>query len=74
MQHQNQPRTKPTGGHGEKSRVAIIGTGLAGLTTAYLLHQDKEKRYEVTLFEQVDTHSHSLTHKAPKMLLRFGDF
>lgn len=36
-----------------KSRVAIIGTGLAGLTTAYLLHNDKQKRYEVTLFEQV---------------------
>ncbi|KAL6694197.1 hypothetical protein J3F84DRAFT_378830 [Trichoderma pleuroticola] len=35
-----------------KSRVAIIGTGLAGLTTAYLLHNDKQKRYEVTLFEQ----------------------
>ncbi|KAL7924596.1 hypothetical protein ACQKWADRAFT_287059 [Trichoderma austrokoningii] len=41
-------RNKPDG----KRRVAIIGTGLAGLTTAYLLHQDKEKRYEVTLFEQ----------------------
>ena len=36
-----------------KSRVAIIGTGLAGLTTAYLVHHDRQKRYEVTLFEQV---------------------
>ncbi|KAK1249549.1 hypothetical protein MKX07_003065 [Trichoderma sp. CBMAI-0711] len=35
-----------------KTRVAIIGTGLAGLTTAYLLHRDSQKRYEVTLFEQ----------------------
>ncbi|UKZ80045.1 hypothetical protein TrVFT333_007810 [Trichoderma virens FT-333] len=35
-----------------KTRVAIIGTGLAGLTTAYLLHNDKQKRYQVTLFEQ----------------------
>ncbi|KAL7807463.1 hypothetical protein V8C26DRAFT_414916 [Trichoderma gracile] len=35
-----------------KTRVAIIGTGLAGLTTAYLLHHDSQKCYEVTLFEQ----------------------
>ncbi|KAK3191375.1 hypothetical protein K4F52_002586 [Lecanicillium sp. MT-2017a] len=38
-----------------KERVAIIGTGLAGLTAAYLLHNDKKKRYEVTLFEQAET-------------------
>lgn len=43
-----------TSAKGRKSRVAIIGTGLAGLTTAYLLHHDRQKRYEVTLFEQVD--------------------
>jgi predicted NAD/FAD-binding protein len=36
-----------------KSRVAIIGTGLAGLTTGYLLQGDERKRYSVTLFEQV---------------------
>lgn len=36
-----------------KSRVAIIGSGLAGLTTAYLVNHDDLKRYEVTLFEQV---------------------
>ncbi|KAK1241042.1 hypothetical protein MKX08_001016 [Trichoderma sp. CBMAI-0020] len=54
---------------GRKRRVAIIGTGLAGLTTAYLLHQDTQKRYEVTLFEQVETHSptHSLTHPDAEM-------
>lgn len=34
-------------------KVAIIGTGLSGLTTAYLLHNDEKKRYDVTLFEQV---------------------
>ncbi|KAK0386034.1 hypothetical protein NLU13_5871 [Sarocladium strictum] len=33
-------------------RVAIVGSGLAGLTTAYLLHNDARKRYEVTVFEQ----------------------
>lgn len=64
MQHHN-PRTRPADGS-SKSRVAIIGTGLAGLTTAYLLHQDKEKRYEVILFEQV------LTHSLTQMLLRFS--
>ncbi|KAF5020683.1 hypothetical protein F66182_7281 [Fusarium sp. NRRL 66182] len=37
-----------------KSRVAIIGTGLAGLTTAYLLRNDERGRYGVTLFEQAD--------------------
>jgi predicted NAD/FAD-binding protein len=41
-----------------KSRIAIIGTGLAGLTTGYLLQADERKRYSVTLFEQVrDIHS-----------------
>lgn len=34
-------------------RVAIVGTGLSGLTTAHLLHSDEKKRYAVTLFEQV---------------------
>lgn len=33
--------------------VAVVGTGLAGLTTAYLLNNDVEERYKVTLFEQV---------------------
>ena len=35
------------------SRVAIIGTGLAGLATAHLLQRDNKHRYAVTLFEQV---------------------
>lgn len=43
-------------------RVAIIGTGLAGLSTAYLLHNDEHKRYAVTLFEQV----RALSHPSPK--------
>lgn len=41
------PSAKP------KIRVAIIGSGLAGLATAYLLHQDKRSRFDITLFEQV---------------------
>lgn len=36
-------------------RVAIVGSGLAGLTTAYLLQNDKQRRFEVTIFEQVST-------------------
>ncbi|OAA52573.1 Monooxygenase [Beauveria brongniartii RCEF 3172] len=38
-----------------KVRVAIVGTGLAGLATAYLLQQDKQARFDVTLFEQAET-------------------
>ncbi|KAJ5149417.1 hypothetical protein N7448_000995 [Penicillium atrosanguineum] len=34
--------------------VAVVGTGMAGLTTAHLLHQDREKRYQVTLLEKRD--------------------
>lgn len=37
----------------KKERVAIIGSGLAGLTTAYLLHHDKESRFSVRIFESV---------------------
>ncbi|KAK4442724.1 hypothetical protein QBC34DRAFT_452934 [Podospora aff. communis PSN243] len=36
-------------------RTAIIGTGLTGLTTAYLLHNDEQRRYDVTLLEQADS-------------------
>jgi predicted NAD/FAD-binding protein len=55
MQPHHQPQSTADGHR--KSRVAVIGTGLAGLTTAYLLHHDKQKRYEVTLFEQVRAHN-----------------
>lgn len=34
-------------------RVAVVGTGLAGLTAAYILQNDEHQRYAVTLFEQV---------------------
>ncbi|KAG4253871.1 hypothetical protein BFJ72_g14753 [Fusarium proliferatum] len=39
----------------QEVRVAIVGTGLAGLTTAHILQNDDRKRYSVTLFEQADT-------------------
>ncbi|GAD99112.1 conserved hypothetical protein [Paecilomyces variotii No. 5] len=38
-------------GRGKKT-VAVVGTGMAGLTTAYLLHHDPENRYEVKLLEK----------------------
>ncbi|KAM5344317.1 hypothetical protein ACJ41O_012854 [Fusarium nematophilum] len=37
-----------------QTRVAVVGTGLAGLTAAYLLRSDRRNRYDVTLFEQAD--------------------
>lgn len=36
----------------QKTRVAIIGSGLAGLATAHLLQNDDQERFEVSLFEQ----------------------
>ena len=38
---------------GRQFRVAVVGSGLAGLVTAYLLHHDREQRYDVTVFEEV---------------------
>lgn len=35
----------------KKVRVAVIGSGLAGLSTAYLLSKDQEE-FEVHLFEK----------------------
>lgn len=56
--NQRQRQGEATDGSSRKSRVAIIGTGLAGLTTAYLVHHDGRKRYGVTLFEQVQSADH----------------
>jgi predicted NAD/FAD-binding protein len=36
-----------------EKKVAIVGSGMAGLVTAYLLNQDEKRRYVVTLFEEV---------------------
>ena len=52
-----------------QKRVAIVGSGLAGLTTGYLLHQDPNQRFAVTLFEEVrlsspqNTYSKSITDR-----------
>ena len=45
----------------EQTRVAVVGTGLAGLTTAFLLKNDEQHRFSVTLFEQVS--NATLIHK-----------
>lgn len=37
-------------GQDKRQRVAIVGSGLAGLTTAYLLNRDN---YDVEIFEMV---------------------
>jgi 2-polyprenyl-6-methoxyphenol hydroxylase-like FAD-dependent oxidoreductase len=36
-----------------KQKVAIVGSGMAGLVTAHLLHNDSHQRYSVTVFESV---------------------
>jgi 2-polyprenyl-6-methoxyphenol hydroxylase-like FAD-dependent oxidoreductase len=36
-----------------KQKVAIVGSGMAGLVTAYLLHHDLHERYSVTILESV---------------------
>jgi protoporphyrinogen oxidase len=33
--------------------VAVVGTGLTGLVTAHLLHQDVQQRYAVKVLEMV---------------------
>lgn len=40
-------------------RVAVVGTGMAGLMAAYLLDQDAQRRYEVVVFESVSSTSTS---------------
>lgn len=34
-------------------RVAIVGSGMAGLVSAYLLQRDPRQRYAVKVFESV---------------------
>lgn len=33
--------------------VAVVGTGMAGLVTAYLLHHDPQQRFRVRLVDKV---------------------
>lgn len=48
-----------------QAKVAVIGTGLAGLTTGYLLQQDAQQRYAVTLIDQVRLPSPQHPPQAP---------
>lgn len=43
----------------KKIRIAVIGSGLAGLTAAYLLARDTANRYSVEIFEMVCDRFHS---------------
>lgn len=55
----------------EKSRrqtVAVVGSGMAGLTTAYLLHRDPQQRYRVILLEKVSVEKGGKRH--PESLCR----
>ncbi|WYZ37683.1 hypothetical protein EsH8_II_001189 [Colletotrichum jinshuiense] len=42
-------------GREDPLRVAVVGTGLAGLTAAYILQNDERQRYDVTLLEQAES-------------------
>ena len=51
-----------TAGSSPRARVAVVGSGVAGLTAAYLLR----KRYDVTLFEAADRlGGHANTRSVP---------
>ena len=38
-----------------RNHVAVIGTGMAGLVIAYLLRNDTRGRFEVEVFEKVNS-------------------
>lgn len=45
-----------------QKRIAVVGSGLAGLLTSYLLQQDTKQRYAVTLFEEVSLSRESIQY------------
>lgn len=40
--------------------VAVVGSGMAGLASAFLLHNDRQQRYQVEVFEMVSCTTESL--------------
>ena len=36
-----------------RKKVAVVGSGMAGLVMAYLLQQDPKRQHEVEIFEKV---------------------
>jgi 2-polyprenyl-6-methoxyphenol hydroxylase-like FAD-dependent oxidoreductase len=36
-----------------QEKVAVVGSGMAGLATAWALHNDPSKKFDVTVFEKV---------------------
>ena len=55
-------RDRAAGGSGNRPRAAVVGSGVAGLTAAYLLQQ----AYDVTLYEADDRlGGHAHTHDVP---------
>ena len=44
---------RSSGKQNDRTKVAVVGTGMAGLVTAWLLNGDPQMRYEVELFESV---------------------
>jgi protoporphyrinogen oxidase len=41
-------------GEAPKQRVAVIGSGMAGLVAAFLVQRDTKCRYKVEVFEKVN--------------------
>ncbi|KAJ6441194.1 monooxygenase [Purpureocillium lavendulum] len=54
----------------KRQSVAIVGTGLAGLTAAYLLRNDDDQRYDVTLFEQASSPADALSFDSASVAVR----
>lgn len=53
-----------------EQKVAIVGSGMAGLVTAHLLHNDMHQRYSVTVFESVRMYvSNDSVRRPDKFLL-----
>lgn len=48
-----------------RTTVAIIGSGMAGLVTGYLLKQDQSQQFDVQVFEMVRLMLISTIHDSP---------